>query len=148
MTLIDYVFPMLQSAKDLVRQVSKKLQSRRRFNKWHGKRSEKLMKSEGQHLYRIYWSIWMKLSWKKSLLVICKMLGLFVNTLTTNGKYFPLSGEKLKEPIHMELTMKQKKYSESFSGFSKSWVNFGHFRKNDHSHGFFMSSIADCEGRG
>ena len=118
------------------------------FNKWHGKRSEKLMKPEGQHLYHIYWSIWMKLSWKKSLLVICKMLGLFVNTLTTNGKYFPLSGEKLKEPIHMELTMKQKKYSECFSGFSKSWVNFGHFRKNDHSHGLFMSSIADCEGRG
>ena len=50
MTIIAYVFPKLQTAKDAVREVSKKSRFRRNFDKLHGKRS----KSEGQDLYRIY----------------------------------------------------------------------------------------------
>ena len=43
----------------------------------------------------------MHISWKKSLLMICKMLGLFVNTLTTDDKYSILGTENLTEPIQM-----------------------------------------------
>ena len=54
MTIIAYGFPKLQTAKDAVREVSKKSRFRRNFDKLHGKRSKSLLKSEGQDLYRIY----------------------------------------------------------------------------------------------
>ena len=53
------------------------------------------MKSEGQRQYEIYWSLGRQLSWEKSLLVIDKILGLFVNTLTAGDKYSLLSSENL-----------------------------------------------------
>ena len=54
MTLIAYVFRKLQTAKCVVRLITKKSRFRRPFNKQHGKRSQTLLKSEGQHLYRNY----------------------------------------------------------------------------------------------
>ena len=53
----------------------------------------------------------MKLSWEKSVLVICKILGLFVNTLTTDDKYSLLNRVNLTHPMQMELSKKQKKIS-------------------------------------
>ena len=47
-------FRKLRSPKDVVRQMSKKHSLRRPFNKGHGKRSQTLLKSEGQHLYQNY----------------------------------------------------------------------------------------------
>ena len=69
------------------RQISKKSRFRRPFNNRHGKRSQTLLKSDGQHIYHNYWWLWRQLSWKKSLLVICNILRLFVNRLTTDDKY-------------------------------------------------------------
>ena len=46
-----------------------------------------LLKSSRKHHHYIYWSLWVKLSLNKSLLVIQKILGLLVNTLTTDDKY-------------------------------------------------------------
>ena len=40
-----------------------------------------------------------KPSWKKSLLVICKILGLFVNTLTADDKCYLLNSIILTQPI-------------------------------------------------
>ena len=51
MTLIAYIFRKLESAKGVVRQMSKKSPLRRPYNKRHGKRSETLSKSEGEYLY-------------------------------------------------------------------------------------------------
>ena len=39
------------------------------------------------------------MSWKKSLLVICKILGLFINTLTADDKYSLLNRDNLMQPI-------------------------------------------------
>ena len=41
-----------------------------------------------------------------SLLVICEIVGLFVNTLTTDDKYFLLNSENLGQPIQMQLSDK------------------------------------------
>ena len=57
----------------------KKSRVRGSFDKWHGEQSETLLKSERRHLYHIYWSLGGQLSWKRSLLMICKIIGLFVN---------------------------------------------------------------------
>ena len=53
----------------------------------HGKQAETLLKSQRQHFYHSSWSLWLIFSWKKSILVICKILGLFVNPLTADDKY-------------------------------------------------------------
>ena len=39
-----------------------------------------------------------------SLLVTCETLGLFVNTLTADGKYCVCNSENLPQPIQMELS--------------------------------------------
>ena len=59
--------------KDSERGVSEKSCFRRNFDKQHGERSQTLLKSAPQHIYHIYWSLWKVLSWKKLLLVICKI---------------------------------------------------------------------------
>ena len=59
----------------------------------------------------------MKLSWIKSVLVICKTLGLFVNTLTGDEKYSLLTMDNLTQQIEMQLSKKQKALSQFFSTF-------------------------------
>ena len=43
-----------------------------------------------------------------SLLVICEMLGLFVNTLNSDEMYYLLNSENMLQPIQMQLSKKQK----------------------------------------
>ena len=90
----------------------KKSRFRWSCDKWHGKQAEKLLKSERQHLYHIYWSLWRKLSWKKSLLMICKILGLLVNPLTADDKYSLLNENNLLQHIQMHLSQKWKIFSQ------------------------------------
>ena len=71
------------------------------------------------------------LCWKKSLLFISKMLQLFFNTFTVHDKYFPLSCDKLTEPIQMQLSINQKTFSDLFLKFFKSNLNFKHFGSKD-----------------
>ena len=54
MTLIAYLFSKLQTAKHVVRQMSKKSRFSSLFNKQHATRSQTLLKSEDQHLSHIY----------------------------------------------------------------------------------------------
>ena len=69
--------------------------------------------------------MWKKLSSETALLVICKILGLLVNTLTAVGKYSRLNCDKLKQPIQMKLYKKQKQFSQFFFAFYiKFWTFF------------------------
>ena len=70
--------------------------------------------------------------WKKSLLVIHKILRLFVNTLTVNDEHYMLNRDNLPQPIQMQLSEKQKTFSEFFFAVLKSILNFKHFPKKDH----------------
>ena len=59
-----------------------------------------------------------QLSAKKALLVICKILQLFVNILTASHKFSLLNRDKLTQPIQMQLSKKEKVFSEFFQHFS------------------------------
>ena len=60
----------------------------------------------------------MKFSWKKSFLVICKILGLFFNTLTADDKYSFRKKDNLMQPIQMQSPKThKKKYPNSFVHF-------------------------------
>ena len=78
---------------------------RRASDKQYVKRDQTLLKSEQQHLYHIHWALWMQLSRKNSLIVICKILGLFLNILTLCHKYSLLNRDKLKQQIKMQLSL-------------------------------------------
>ena len=69
--------------------------------------------------------------WKKSLLVIHKILRLFANTLIVDDKYYLLNGDNLTQPIQMQLYQEEKIFSEFLFAFLKSVINFKHLQKKD-----------------
>ena len=129
MTLIADVFPKLPTQKNLVRSMPKESIFKGSFKKQHGKRAQTLLKFAWQNLYHIYWSLWRQLTFKKFLLVICKISRLFPNTLSADGKYSLLNRDNLTQPIQMQVSRKQKTFSEFFSAFLKSNWSFEHFQK-------------------
>ena len=56
--------------------------------------------------------------------------------------------DNLMEPIHMQWSEKLKTFSQFFSPFSKSRLNFEHFQKKDEVHSLFISEASACEKRG
>ena len=85
------------------------------------------------------------MSWKKSLLLTCKILGLLVNTLAADEKYPVLNTDNLTIPIQMQLSQKQKTFSEFFAAFLKFTVNFEYFEKTDDPHRFCIFEVTDSE---
>ena len=70
------------------------------------------------------------------MLLLCNTLRLFVNTLTDDDKYCLLYRDNLTQPIQILLPQKQKNFSEIFSAFLKSTLNFEYCQKK-------MTLIAD-----
>ena len=128
-TLIADVFAKLRTPKCVMKQTSKSSCFRGPFDKQHSKLDQTLLRSERHHLYHIYRSLWRQLSWKKYLLVICKLLGMFINTLTVDPTYSLLKRDNLRQPIRMQLLQKQKIFSQFFAAFLKARLNFEHFQK-------------------
>ena len=118
---------------------------REAFNKQHGKRAQTLSKSRPHHLYHIHSSLPSQLSWKKLLLYTLKILGLLVNTLAADEKYPVLNRENLTIPIQMQLSQKQKTFSQFFAAFLKSTLNFKHFETKDDPHRFCIFEVTDSE---
>ena len=144
-TLIADVFPKLWTRKDLFRSISKESRLKGSFGKQHGKRAQTLLKFTWQDLCHIYWSLWTQLTLKKSLLVRRKISWLFRNTLSVDGKYSPLNRDNLTRLSQMQLSWKQKTFSDFFSAFLKSSWNFERFLKKDDPHSWCISEITDPE---
>ena len=143
MTLIADVFAKLWIPKNVGRLLSKKSHFRRPFDKQHCKSDQTLLKSEQENLWHISWSIWRQLISKECLLVICKVLRLFVNTLTADDKYSVLNRDNLMQPIQILLSHKQKAFSEFFAVFLKYTLNFDHLKKKNYPHSWCISEIID-----
>ena len=129
MILIAYVFLELLALKEMVRQLSKKSHFRGPLEWQHGKRAEILFQPERQHFWHIYWSLWKEWSWKKCLLVICKIIKLFLNKLNADDKYSVLNRDNLTLLTQMHLSLKQQTFSQFFCAFLKFTLNFEHFQK-------------------
>ena len=72
--------------------------------------------------------------WKKSALLIQKILRPFVKTLAVNEKQYLLNRDNLTQPIQTQLYQKEKKFLNFLLAFVKSIFNFKHMPKNDDSH--------------
>ena len=66
---------------------------------------------------------------QKSLLDPWKFFRTFLNTFTANLKYSLHSKDKWMQTIQMLLSQKQNIFSEFFSAFFESALNFKHFQK-------------------
>ena len=66
--------------------------------------------------------------------MISQISRLFPNTLIADAKYFLLNTENLTQPIQMQVSKKQKIFSEFIAAFLKSSLNFEHFQEKDDSH--------------
>ena len=75
------------------------------------------------------------------MLVICKILRLFVSTLTDDDKYFLLYRDNLTQPFQILLLQKEKTFFQFFSAFLKSTLNFKHSGKKDDPHSRCISEI-------
>ena len=69
-----------------------------------------------------------------SVLVIHKILRLLVNTLTADDKHYLLNRNNFAQPIQIQLSEKQKIFSEFFLPFLKSVLNFKDLRMKDEPH--------------
>ena len=79
------------------------------------------------------------------MLVLCKILRLFVSILSDDDKYCLLYRHNLTQAIQILLSQKQKTFSQFFSAFLKSPLNFEHFRKKDDPHSRCISQITVSE---
>ena len=68
------------------------------------------------------------------MLALCKILGLFVNTLTDDDKYSLLYRDNLTQQIQILLSQKRKTFSKLSSEIFKPTLNFQHFQKKDDPH--------------
>ena len=63
-----------------------------------------------------------------------KILRLFVNILTVDEKHYLLNRDNLTQAIQMELSQKQKTFSEFLFVFSKSMLSFKDLPKKAEPH--------------
>ena len=59
---------------------------------------------------------------------------MFVNILTADDKCSLLNRDNLRQPIQMQLSRKQKKFSEFLSAFLKARLVFEYFQAKDLPH--------------
>ena len=65
--------------------------------------------------------------------------------MTADEKDYVLNRDNLTQPIQMQVSKKQKGFSQFFFVFSKSILNFKHFPKKDGPHSWYMSGITGTE---
>ena len=83
--------------------MSKKQSFRTLFENEHTKGAQTLLKSDTQIFHQIFSSIRGRLCCRYSLLVICEILGLLVNTLTADDNYYLHKSENSMQVIQIAL---------------------------------------------
>ena len=82
---------------------------------------------------------------EKSLLLTCKISGLLINTLAPDEKYAFLNRDNLTIPIQMQLSEKEKTFSQFLDAFFKSSLNLKHFERENDPHNFCISKFTDSK---
>ena len=66
--------------------------------------------------------------------MIHKILGLFVNTLTVDDKHYMLNKDNVTQPVQIQLSQKQKTFSQFSFAFLKSILTYKHLPKKVDPH--------------
>ena len=127
--VIANVFLKLQTVKNFVRPLCKKRRFGTRFDTQHDKVSQILAEFPCEHFYHVFFSFWEKLVWNISPVLLGEILGMFLNTLSADGKYPIRDWENLPLAMQMQLSEKRKTFLQFFVPFMDSASNFKHFEK-------------------
>ena len=131
--LIANVFPKLATVHGLVTPLTIQCRLKTSFDSQHVKRFQTLVKCSWEHFYHTFSSLWGEMIWKISPSFKFETIGLFLNTWTADYKYPVLDSENLSFPIQIQLSSKQKTFSEFFLAFMEPPSNFEHFHKKRRS---------------
>ena len=101
--LIANVFPKLATVHCLVTPLTIQRRLKTSFDSQHVKRLQTLVKSPWEYFYHTFSSLWGEMIWKISLWFKFEIIGLFVNTWTTDYKYPVRDCENLSFPIQIRL---------------------------------------------
>ena len=85
---------------------------------------------------------------KKSSLVWCEILRLFVNALTADDKYSGSNMQNLQQQFQTLLSQRQKVFFCFFIAFLKCAQNLEHFQKEDEYPSLIISEIIGAKRRG
>ena len=80
-----------------------------------------------------------------SALVLDEIVGVFLNTLTSDGKYAVEGCENFQLPFQTQLSEKRKTVAQLFVPFLHSTSNSEHFERNDDCRRQRISEITDTE---
>ena len=80
--------------------------------------------------------------------MIHEILRLFVNTLTADDKDYLLNRDNLTQQIEMQLSKKEKTFSEISFAFLNSLLNFKHLPTKDDPHSLSISGNTSSEKYG
>ena len=129
--VIGNVFAKLETVKNFVRPLSKKRRFRTSFDSQHVKVSLIFATSAWEHFYHVFSSLWGKLIWKRSPIVIPEMLGVFANTFTADDKYSDQDFDYFATLNSNTILSKTKIFLKLFVQFLESTSNFKQFDKKD-----------------
>ena len=85
------------------------------------------------------------MSWAKSAIVASEILTLFVNTLTTDGKYSRRNMLNFTQQLEAPLPQKQKTFSGVCIAFLKCALNLKHLEKKAGYSSLVISKVLDSE---
>ena len=148
MTLIAAIFPELRSPKNKVRSMSIRSSFKESFPKHHAEHAQTLSKFARQHLYYIYWSPCRQFSYKKSLLVTCKISRLFRKTLSADGKYSLLNRDIYRDKFRCNYLENKNVFLNFFMHFWNLIEISNIFKNKDETHSWCISEIRDAEKPG
>ena len=77
--------------------------------------------------------------------MICQILGVFRNTLTTIDKYPFRDLENFLSPTQLQLSLKRKTSSDFLNPLMESTSNFKDFEKKDGLHSYFITKVTGFE---
>ena len=134
--------------KDVATYTSKRSSLRTPFANERVNGFQTLLKSAPHHYYPLFSSIRGILSCKKSSLVWCEILKLFVNVWTADDNYSGSNMKNLRRQFQTPLSQKPKSYSGFFIAFLKYAWNLEHFQKKDEYPSLIISELIDAKRRG
>ena len=131
MMVIANGFPKLETVNNFVRPLCENPRVGTCFDSEHVTVSYKFPKCPWENFFHVFSSFWEKLIWKISPRLFPDY---FLNTLIADGKYPVEDCENSQLPIQMQLSEKQKVFSEFFVPFLEYTSNFKHFEIKDDRH--------------
>ena len=102
--VLPNVFPKLATVQDFVAPLTIQCRLETSFDSQNGKRFQTLVKSSWEHFYHIFWSLWREVIWIISPWLKFEIIGLFVNTWTSDWKYAVPDCESLPFRIQIQLS--------------------------------------------